>query len=869
MTETQQLIDLKRGNQVETTYSLRINSRTPKTPASHPFTKAELAWIEYFAYIGLQPEEIAASLNNPLPPRNLTTREIANYLETTNAKKHILKLRAAHKNTPTKAPAYPYTEDTRPHNDPTHDHNRAKHFIPELGIDTGMTWNHIELTDEELEYRKYLLSTFRRYDGLDGQVTRDLAIYYDLMTPHSFMRAYSPISRSSKPNDDETYTEAPPCPYTVSYEQYVNMGLSRKFVTPNQELFHNDPNETTAFRATLGAENGTYKWNINPDNLPETYKTGEYTSTLRELHIALALQGADSRFMEHVTGEAPYRATIEWLKKALRPDSKNADESIDAVAESSHFTPLKRPMPYTVYTNSRYQSSIRFKGLDGYFYDLLPWLNISIGCRFKPISRYISALVYKYGADAVARYCALYTPYKGLTNMPSLLEGRNETMNLKEVIEVEESHPGGVGALCLFPIPFEAVYNTETGQVLYYEELEGVDAPVTRPEYMEYAPAPVEHAIAPIFAEPEETSTKDSQEEQASETVEQQDIDLDDLDDGFLSPLTLTEEPTEVPNNTVEPEDEQEYAPTGSTAHTEVTKEPVEETSTGADDLDELPDWQELDLSPLKNLTEEPTEPQAEQYTSIPIVIPSEAPHNTEVNKEIGEYELLPGVIQQVIPEPEPEVTHTVDKHPLEMQKVNKFPEAPKETQNNLPGVSVLIPPREEPTEAPSVAHAPNVATNSKHDEDDSYTLGDLAVNTSQSVGRALWRIFEANEHALPNMPVIALAQILDTPPVSILSATAAEHGWPESIHNLVTLMNLPHPDTLLSLHIQKINWSTPLKTLANIFGVSVNQVVSAITEIQPDSTLRGMPLTILSDAFHKSQSSIIADSIGMGNLLG
>lgn len=830
MTETQQLIDLKRGNQVETTYSLRINSRTPKTPASHPFTKAEIAWIEYFAYIGLQPEEITASLNNPLPPRNLTTREIANYLETTNAKKHILKLRAAHKNTPTKAPAYPYAEDTRPHNDPTHDHNRAKHFIPELGIDTGMTWNHIELTDEELEYRKYLLSTFRRYDGLDGQVTRDLAIYYDLMTPHSFMRAYSPISRSSKPNDDETYTEAPPCPYTVSYEQYVNMGLSRKFVTPNQELFHNDPNETTAFRATLGAENGTYKWNITPDNLPETYKTGEYTSTLRELHIALALQGADSRFMEHVTGEAPYRATIEWLKKALRPDSKNADESIDAVAESSHFTPLKRPMPYTVYTNSRYQSSIRFKGLDGYFYDLLPWLNISIGCRFKPISRYISALVYKYGADAVARYCALYTPYKGLTNMPSLLEGRNETMNLKEVIEVEESHPGGVGALCLFPIPFEAVYNTETGQVLYYEELEGVDAPVTRPEYMEYAPAPVEHAIAPIFAEPEEYPAEESQDE----PVEQQ----------------LTE-------HADEPASKEENNSDSETTEDLLTE--LKNLDNSSAHSDEEPSTEE---APVEELHQE-------QYTSIPVVIPSKSAPDTEANKETEEHELLPDVIQQVTPEPEPEPAHTVDKHPLEMQKVNKFPEAPKETQNNLPGVSVLIPPREEPTEAPSVAHAPNAATNSNHDEDDSYTLGDLAVNTSQSVGRALWRIFEANEHALPNMPVIALAQILDTPPVSILSATAAEHGWPESIHNLVTLMNLPHPDTLLSLHIQKINWSTPLKTLANIFGVSVNQVVSAITEIQPDSTLRGMPLTILSDAFHKSQSSIIADSIGMGNLLG
>lgn len=830
MTETQQLIDLKRGNQVETTYSLRINSRTPKTPASHPFTKAEIAWIEYFAYIGLQPEEITASLNNPLPPRNLTTREIANYLETTNAKKHILKLRAAHKNTPTKAPAYPYAEDTRPHNDPTHDHNRAKHFIPELGIDTGMTWNHIELTDEELEYRKYLLSTFRRYDGLDGQVTRDLAIYYDLMTPHSFMRAYSPISRSSKPNDDETYTEAPPCPYTVSYEQYVNMGLSRKFVTPNQELFHNDPNETTAFRATLGAENGTYKWNINPDNLPETYKTGEYTSTLRELHIALALQGADSRFMEHVTGEAPYRATIEWLKKALRPDSKNADESIDAVAESSHFTPLKRPMPYTVYTNSRYQSSIRFKGLDGYFYDLLPWLNISIGCRFKPISRYISALVYKYGADAVARYCALYTPYKGLTNMPSLLEGRNETMNLKEVIEVEESHPGGVGALCLFPIPFEAVYNTETGQVLYYEELEGVNEPVTRPEYMEYAPAPVEPAIAPIFAEPEEYPAEESQDE----PVEQQ----------------LTE-------HADEPASKEENNSDSETTEDLLTE--LKNLDNSSAHSDEEPSTEE---APVEELHQE-------QYTSIPVAIPSKSAPDTEANKETEEHELLPDVIQQVTPEPEPEPAHTVDKHPLEMQKVNKFPEAPKETQNNLPGVSVLIPPREEPTEAPSVAHAPNAATNSNHDEDDSYTLGDLAVNTSQSVGRALWRIFEANEHALPNMPVIALAQILDTPPVSILSATAAEHGWPESIHNLVTLMNLPHPDTLLSLHIQKINWSTPLKTLANIFGVSVNQVVSAITEIQPDSTLRGMPLTILSDAFHKSQSSIIADSIGMGNLLG
>ena len=830
MTETQQLIDLKRGNQVETTYSLRINSRTPKTPTSHPFTKAEIAWIEYFAYIGLQPEEITASLNNPLPPRNLTTREIANYLETTNAKKHILKLRAAHKNTPTKAPAYPYAEDTRPHNDPTHDHNRAKHFIPELGIDTGMTWNHIELTDEELEYRKYLLSTFRRYDGLDGQVTRDLAIYYDLMTPHSFMRAYSPISRSSKPNDDETYTEAPPCPYTVSYEQYVNMGLSRKFVTPNQELFHNDPNETTAFRATLGAENGTYKWNINPDNLPETYKTGEYTSTLRELHIALALQGADSRFMEHVTGEAPYRATIEWLKKALRPDSKNADESIDAVAESSHFTPLKRPMPYTVYTNSRYQSSIRFKGLDGYFYDLLPWLNISIGCRFKPISRYISALVYKYGADAVARYCALYTPYKGLTNMPSLLEGRNETMNLKEVIEVEESHPGGVGALCLFPIPFEAVYNTENGQVLYYEELEGVNEPVTRPEYMELAPAPVEPAIAPIFAEPEEYPAEESQDE----PVEQQ----------------LTE-------HADEPASKEENNSDSETTEDLLTE--LKNLDNSSAHSDEEPSTEE---APVEELHQE-------QYTSIPVVIPSKSAPDTEANKETEEHELLPDVIQQVTPEPEPEPAHTVDKHPLEMQKVNKFPEAPKETQNNLPGVSVLIPPREEPTEAPSVAHAPNAATNSNHDEDDSYTLGDLAVNTSQSVGRALWRIFEANEHALPNMPVIALAQILDTPPVSILSATAAEHGWPESIHNLVTLMNLPHPDTLLSLHIQKINWSTPLKTLANIFGVSVNQVVSAITEIQPDSTLRGMPLTILSDAFHKSQSSIIADSIGMGNLLG
>lgn len=831
MTETQQLIDLKRGNQVETTYTLRINSRTPKTPASHPFTKAEIAWIEYFAYIGLQPEEIATSLNNPLPTRNLTTREIANYLETTNAKKHILKLRATHKNTPTKAPAYPYTEDTRPHNDPTHEHNRAKHFIPELGIDTGMTWNHIELTDEELEYRKYLLSTFRRYDGLDGQVTRDLAIYYDLMTPHSFMRAYSPISRSSKPNDDETYTEAPPCPYTVSYEQYVNMGLSRKFVTPNQELFHNDPNETTAFRATLGAENGTYKWNINPDNLPETYKTGEYTSTLRELHIALALQGADSRFMEHVTGEAPYRATIEWLKKALRPDSKNADESIDAVAEGSHFTPLKRPMPYTVYTNSRYQSSIRFKGLDGYFYDLLPWLNISIGCRFKPISRYISALVYKYGADAVARYCALYTPYKGLTNMPSLLEGRNETMNLKEVIEVEESHPGGVGALCLFPIPFEAVYNTETGQVLYYEELEGVNEPVTRPEYLSFAATPVEPAIAPIFAEPEESTAEESQESQ-DEPVEQQ-----------------------VTEHADEPAPKEEVNPDSETTEDLLTE--LKNLDNSSAHSNEEPSTEE---APVEELHQE-------QYTSIPVVIPSKSTPGTEANKETEEHELLPDVIQQVTPEPEP--AHTVDKHPLEMQKVNKFPEAPKETQNNLPGVSVLIPPREEPTEAPSVAHAPNVATNSKHDEDDSYTLGDLAVNTSQSVGRALWRIFEANEHALPNMPVIALAQILDTPPVSILSATAAEHGWPESIHNLVTLMNLPHPDTLLSLHIQKINWSTPLKTLANIFGVSVNQVVSAITEIQPDSTLRGMPLTILSDAFHKSQSSIIADSIGMGNLLG
>lgn len=774
------------------------------------FTDAEKRWIEFYAYIGLSEDKIAESLNDVRTPVKIRRYIRAHYDK-------ILGLRSKYKNSIQKSPKYPYVVDTRAPYTTTTDGARAKGYLLEFGIDTGMDWEYLgsglsatSFTGEAKEYLAYLIGTLGGWE--DMRVRNELLVYYTLFTPETLFY----LDRRVTAKDIEKYAKgdapAPACPYVFSFEDYQAECFSRSQYTPNPEFY--DEGKQAMNMATVGRACGG---RVSPEALALSFSwqglPAEAVSDL--IHASMD------------TTKASVEKSVTLVRNAFSQTISN-DEYDELLSELPLTPSTNSGGFFTRYPNRLYKPEFYFTGENLKAYKLYTW---QTAFQQKPtagstaVQDYYVWIQRTYGAQVAARYIALYSPYKGFS-------GLYKSTNRREGWSAELSP---VAPPCPLPIPFEAVYDEKLGLIRYYEHLMVPSGSVYRSEYTGEGTQipPRKSPYADI------NPSRNTKEQAPQEEPVESELGND------LAEMVSTQRRGAGESDTPA----KESAP--DVAHKEqVNDEPAPEEQV-----------EEPETTPTQCPAETPKPPAANPVQEEPAESLTE-PHSATPNESIGEYELRPGVIQQVM-FTDGNGTHVlkalpgdkklaidfalpgIDEH-YDHGEASRRAEAAKEAAKRG-----AFPPLATP---PATAPAPNV---------DGTTIGELAVKISSPVSKVIWNILHKNQSNLKGSSVATVGKILNAPPIAMVQALADEHGWSESIASFAHLAGAA-PMNILMIFSRQFNGDVPFATLLNLFGVTEQEALHTLTSPTAGFDVRNIPVRRIADALGKTYEAVIVESLNL-----
>lgn len=749
------------------------------------FTEAEKRWIEFFAYIGLSENDISASLSEVRTPT-----KIRRYIRAHHEK--IQGLRVECKNSIQRAPRYPYVVDTRAPYSVTTDEARAKGFLPEYGIDTGMDWEYVasgmsanSFSAEAKEYFAYLLANLGGWDNLHTR--NNILTYYSLFTPETLMYLGNRVTKA----DVEKYADGapePPCPYVFSFRDYEMSHMGRNVLRANSKFYDEDSAllNMSAIERACGGRVST-----------------------KAVTLALAWQGV---VPDDISSIVPVsmgvsKKSVDKVLSLVRLTFAQPVNDIEQteLLEALPLTPLSPSGGFfDVQTNDLYEPKITFTGLDGREYTLYPWQvshTTPIMASASNTKNYYVWLQRTYGAQVAARYMALYSPQKSFESVYKASvrrDGWGDTLS-------------DVPPVCPFPIPFEAVYDEAHGLIRYYEHLDINGSSVFRTQDTEQETE--EPSVVP------EHLGSDLADDLAEMVSEQTGNDTGEL-----------EQPAQEEQ---EPVDEEPPA-----------REPKEST-------------QEAPQSPVG--TPDATEPETVQEEPEAA---SNAHHSGAPNEAIGEYELRPGVIQQVM-FTDGDGTRVLKALPGDKKLAIDFA---------LPGIDEHYDhgdaSRRAEAEKQAAKHGafPPLATppaSSPARNVDGITVGELAVKISSPVSKVIWNILHKNQGNLKGSSVATVGKILNAPPIAMVQALADEHGWSESIRSFAQLAGAA-PMNILMIFSRQFNGDVPFATLLNLFGISETDALHTLTNPKAGFNVKDIPVRGIADALGKTYETVIVESLNL-----
>ena len=772
------------------------------------FTDAEKRWIEFYAYIGLSEDKIAESLNDVRTPVKIRRYIRAHYDK-------ILALRSKYKNSIQKSPKYPYVVDTRAPYTPTTDGARAKGYLLEFGIDTGMDWEYLgsglsatSFTEEAKEYLAYLIGTLGGWD--DMRVRNELLVYYTLFTPETLFY----LDRRVTAKDIEKYAKggapAPACPYVFSFEDYQEECFSRSQYAPNPEFY--DEGKQVMDMVAVGRACGG---RVSPEALA----------------LSFSWQGLPAEAVSDLI-----HASMDTTKTSVEKSVTLVRNAFSQTISNDEYDELLSELPLTPSTNSGgffarypnrpYKPEFYFTGENLKAYKLCTW---QTAFQQKPtagssaVQDYYVWIQRTYGAQVAARYIALYSPYKGFS-------GLYKSTNRREGWNAELSP---VAPPCPLPIPFEAVYDEKLGLIRYYEHLMVPSGSVYRSEYTG------EDTKVPPRKSP--YADIDLSRATAEEVPSEKPVESELAND--LAEMVSTQGAVEV--DTPAEESVPEVTPEEQANEERATEELVEEP----------------EPTPTQRPTETPEPPAPNPVQEEPAESPTE-PHSAAPNEAIGEYELRPGVIQQVM-FTDGNGTHVlkalpgdkklaidfalpgIDEH-YDHGEASRRAEAAKEAAKRG-----AFPPLAPP---PATAPASNV---------DGITIGELAVKISSPVSKVIWNILNKNQENLKGSSISTVSRILNAPPVAMVQALADEHGWAESILSLSTLLDV-QPITFPLVFSKNFNKDAPFAVLLNLFGVTEQEALHTLTSPKAGFDVKNIPVRRIAEALGKTYEAVIVESLNL-----
>ena len=342
---------------------------------------------------------------------------------------------------------------------------------------------------KDIGYLKYLARRYNFADGLMFAALRELEIYYLLHTPldHRFVQEMGFNGRRGQRVHArfDGVPETAVCPYPVSFRDYLELEMVRNTDVYVQLPGLDVPEHTTVFksdnrRATkrcardvrLGSDE-VYVWvrdlllhGISPYSVSYAlsragYKvskdSGVITRAIHEIHSSLLTPGGKAE-LQRIMAETP------MLGQSSRSPLVRPEERI--------ITPPSSLRGY----HSKTDSFINFTGYDGKHYNYAYKCVTNITEFFNIFEISYFKYLYETYADhgAILDYIALYTPRAGFAGITPLLNGTHINTEMWKRTTGTNN--------CPYPIPFEAVYNTENRRILTHEKVQNNTTPVTTPE---------------------------------------------------------------------------------------------------------------------------------------------------------------------------------------------------------------------------------------------------------------------------------------------------------------------------------------------------------------------------------------------------
>ena len=339
---------------------------------------------------------------------------------------------------------------------------------------------------KDIGYLKYLARRYNFADGLMFASLRELEIYYLLHTPldHRFVQEMGFNGRRGQRVHArfDGVPETAVCPYPVSFRDYLELEMVRNTDVYVQLPGLEVPEHTTVFksdnrRATkrcardvrLGSDE-VYVWvrdlllhGISPYSVSYAlsragYKvskdSGVITRAIHEIHSSLLTPGGKGE-LQRIMAETP------TLGKAPRSPLVRPEERIITPPSSLRGIPGE---------------TISFTGYDGKHYNYAYKCVTNITEFFNIFEISYFKYLYETYADhgAILDYIALYTPRAGFAGITPLLNGTHINTEMWQRTTGTNN--------CPYPIPFEAVYNTEKRRILTHEKAQNNTNPVPTPE---------------------------------------------------------------------------------------------------------------------------------------------------------------------------------------------------------------------------------------------------------------------------------------------------------------------------------------------------------------------------------------------------
>ena len=338
---------------------------------------------------------------------------------------------------------------------------------------------------KDIGYLKYLARKYSFANGLMFAALRELEIYYLLHTPldHRFVQEMGFNGRRGQRVHArfDGVPETAVCPYPVSFRDYLELEMVRNTDVYVQLPGLDVPEHTTVFksdnrRATNRCprdvrleSDEAYVWvrdlllhGISPYSVSYAltragYKvskdSGVITRAVHEIHSSLMTPGGKGE-LQRIMTETP------MLGQSARSPLVRPEERIITPPTSLRGIPGE---------------TISFTGLDGKHYNYAYKCVTNITEFFNIFEISYFKYLYETYADhgAILDYIALYTPRAGFAGITPLLNGTHINTEMWQRTTGTNN--------CPYPIPFEAVYNTEKRRILTHEKVQNNTNPEPAP----------------------------------------------------------------------------------------------------------------------------------------------------------------------------------------------------------------------------------------------------------------------------------------------------------------------------------------------------------------------------------------------------